>query len=50
MLSVFLGSEFLPKIDEGELEIDIKRLPSTSLVHSKQLNTELEKVLLTIPR
>jgi cobalt-zinc-cadmium resistance protein CzcA len=49
MLSVFLGSEFLPKIDEGELEIDIKRLPSTSLVHSKQLNTELEKVLLTIP-
>ncbi|MCG9874491.1 MAG: CusA/CzcA family heavy metal efflux RND transporter [Leptospiraceae bacterium] len=49
MLGGLLGSEFLPKIDEGELEVDIKRLPSTSLYHSKQLNTELENVLLTVP-
>ncbi|WCL48183.1 efflux RND transporter permease subunit [Leptospira sp. GIMC2001] len=44
-----LGSEFLPKIDEGELEIDLKRLPSTALSHSKMLNSELEKYLLEIP-
>lgn len=49
MMGPFLGSEFLPKIDEGELEIDIKRLPSTSLDHSKFLNTELERVALSIP-
>jgi cobalt-zinc-cadmium resistance protein CzcA len=49
MMGSFLGSEFLPKIDEGELEIDIKRLPSTSLDHSKFLNTELERVALSIP-
>lgn len=47
-LGGFLGSEFLPKIFEGELEMDIKRLPSTSLKYSKQLNTEIEKSLLEI--
>ncbi|MEM0502876.1 MAG: CusA/CzcA family heavy metal efflux RND transporter [Thermoplasmata archaeon] len=47
--SLFLGSEFLPKIFEGELEVDIKRLPSTSLKYSKFLNTEIEKSLLEIP-
>ncbi|MCC5814751.1 MAG: efflux RND transporter permease subunit [Leptospira sp.] len=44
-----LGSEFLPKIFEGELEIDIKRLPSTSLEQSKKLNLDMERALIKIP-
>lgn len=40
-----LGSEFIPRIDEGELEMDVKRLPSTSIEYSKDLNIEIEKVL-----
>ena len=44
-----LGSEFLPKIDEGELAIDIKRLPSINLDYSRDLNLEIEKELLKIP-
>ncbi|PJZ39958.1 CusA/CzcA family heavy metal efflux RND transporter [Leptospira kmetyi] len=44
-LGSFLGSEFLPRIDEGELEIDAKRLPSTAINHSRDLNLEIEKVL-----
>ena len=44
-----LGSEFVPRIDEGELAIDVKRLPSTAINHSKKLNLEIEKQLLKIP-
>jgi heavy metal efflux system protein len=40
-----LGSEFIPKIDEGELEMDVKRLPSTSIEYSRELNIEIEKIL-----
>ena len=41
--------EFLPRIDEGELNIDVKRLPSTSINHSRDLNSEIEKVLMSFP-
>lgn len=44
-----LGSEFLPRIDEGEIAIDIKRLPSTAINHSRDLNLEMEKVILKFP-
>lgn len=44
-----LGSEFLPRIDEGEIAIDIKRLPSTAINHSRDLNLELERVILQFP-
>ncbi|MBK8396798.1 MAG: efflux RND transporter permease subunit [Leptospiraceae bacterium] len=45
LLSTTLGSEFIPRIDEGELEMDVKRLPSTSIDYSRDLNMEIEKVL-----
>ncbi|MCP5494691.1 MAG: efflux RND transporter permease subunit, partial [Leptospiraceae bacterium] len=48
-LASFLGSEFIPRIYEGELNIDMKRLPSTALDHSRDLNLEVERVLLAIP-
>jgi cobalt-zinc-cadmium resistance protein CzcA len=49
LLSTSIGSEFLPRIDEGELAIDIKRLPSTAIDYSRDLNTEIEKELQKIP-
>ncbi|TGN11889.1 efflux RND transporter permease subunit [Leptospira ilyithenensis] len=49
VLAGTLGSEFLPRIDEGEIAVDIKRLPSTAINHSRDLNLELEKVLLKFP-
>ncbi|MCE9499255.1 MAG: CusA/CzcA family heavy metal efflux RND transporter [Leptospira sp.] len=44
-----LGAEFLPRIDEGEFDVDVRRLPSTSINHSRDLNMEIEKVLSTFP-
>ncbi|MDF3819447.1 CusA/CzcA family heavy metal efflux RND transporter [Leptospira sp. 96542] len=49
LLSSTLGSEFLPRIDEGEIAVDIKRLPSTAINHSRDLNLEMEKVILKFP-
>jgi cobalt-zinc-cadmium resistance protein CzcA len=44
-----LGVEFLPRIDEGEIAIDTKRLPSTGIDFSKSLNERIEKVLSEFP-
>jgi cobalt-zinc-cadmium resistance protein CzcA len=49
LLGLTLGSEFVPRIDEGELAIDIKRLPSTGINTSRDLNLEIERELLKIP-
>ena len=49
LLGSTLGSEFLPRIDEGEIAIDIKRLPSTAINHSRDLNLEMERVILQFP-
>jgi heavy metal efflux system protein len=49
LLGSGLGSEFLPKIDEGELSLDIKRLPSVFINYSKKINLQMEKILLDIP-
>ncbi|NUM42226.1 MAG: efflux RND transporter permease subunit [Leptospiraceae bacterium] len=44
-----IGAEFLPRIDEGEIAIDVRRLPSTSLNYSRDLNMEIEKVISSFP-
>ncbi|MCB1179961.1 MAG: efflux RND transporter permease subunit, partial [Leptospiraceae bacterium] len=49
LLGSTIGSEFFSWFDEGELAIDIKRLPSTAINHSRYLNTQIEKQLLKIP-
>lgn len=46
LLGLGMGAEFIPRIDEGEFTIDIKRLPSTSLEYSTSLNQKIEKVIL----
>lgn len=44
-----LGSEFIPRLDEGSLAVQISRLPSVSLSESVNIATETEKVLKSFP-
>ncbi len=44
-----LGSEFIPRLDEGALAIQVQQLPSVSLNQSIKTTTEVEKVLRTFP-
>lgn len=45
-LTPLLGAEFIPKLDEGAIAMQIWRLPSVSLEQSNQISTHAEKVLL----
>jgi cobalt-zinc-cadmium resistance protein CzcA len=45
----FLGSEFMPKLDEGYLLIEGRRIPSTGLAQGTAVSTEIERVLLRFP-
>jgi cobalt-zinc-cadmium resistance protein CzcA len=44
-----LGAEFVPRLDEGELSLDIKRLPSISISEAQRLGVEVEAVLARFP-
>ena len=43
----FLGSEFIPRLDEGSFALQVLRLPSVSLEESVRQTTQLEQVLLS---
>jgi cobalt-zinc-cadmium resistance protein CzcA len=45
----FLGSEFIPRLDEGSLAVQAQQLPSVSLSQSIRTVTEIEKTLKTFP-
>jgi heavy metal efflux system protein len=45
----FLGSEFIPRLDEGALAVQIQQLPSVSLTQSIRTVTEAEQVLKRFP-
>jgi cobalt-zinc-cadmium resistance protein CzcA len=45
----FLGSEFIPRLDEGSLAAQVQQLPSVSLSQSVRTVTEVEKALKTFP-
>jgi cobalt-zinc-cadmium resistance protein CzcA len=45
----FLGSEFIPRLDEGDLAVQIGRLPSVSLRESVAIATQAEKILMDFP-
>lgn len=49
VLFPFLGAEFIPRLDEGSLAVQIARLPSVSLTESVRIGTETEKVLKSFP-
>jgi heavy metal efflux system protein len=44
-----LGGEFLPRLDEGDLAIQIIRLPSVSLTESLRITGEVERRVKTFP-
>ncbi len=44
----FLGTEFLPTLDEGAIAINVVRLPSASLGGSREVARVLEKLLLEV--
>ncbi|MEO8190684.1 MAG: CusA/CzcA family heavy metal efflux RND transporter [Acidobacteriota bacterium] len=45
----FLGTEFMPRLDEGSMLIETRRLPSTSLPQGMIIAREVEKTLLRFP-
>lgn len=44
-----LGAEFIPRLDEGALAVQIQQLPSVSLSQSIATTTQAEKVLTSFP-
>ncbi len=45
----FLGGEFIPQLDEGDITIQAWRLPSIALNESLKSTTEIERTLLRFP-
>jgi cobalt-zinc-cadmium resistance protein CzcA len=46
MIAPHLGSEFVPRLSEGALAVNVVRLAGTDLEESVQLNTRMEKAIL----
>jgi len=44
-----LGAEFMPRLDEGDLLVEVVRLPSATLEDSVPITTRIEKVLEEFP-
>lgn len=49
LLLPFLGTEFVPELEEGTLNIRVTLAPSSSLSTSLDVAQKLEKVLITLP-
>ncbi|MEQ8768327.1 MAG: efflux RND transporter permease subunit, partial [Planctomycetota bacterium] len=45
----FLGAEFVPKLDEGAIAMQIWRLPSVSLETSNAISTKAERIVMSFP-
>jgi cobalt-zinc-cadmium resistance protein CzcA len=45
----FLGTEFMPTLDEGSLLIETRRLPSTSLPQGMAIANQIERALMQFP-
>ncbi len=46
---LFIGTEFMPRLDEGSLLIETRKLPSISLSESVAISTEIERIILRFP-
>jgi cobalt-zinc-cadmium resistance protein CzcA len=49
VLFPFIGKEFVPTLDEGDIVINVTRLPSISLDDSLRINGEVERALMKFP-
>lgn len=45
----FIGTEFLPQLDEGSIAIQAFRLPSISLTESLEVSRQIERTLMKFP-
>ena len=45
----YIGTEFMPRLDEGSLLIQTRKLPGISLTESVALSTQMEKAVLEFP-
>lgn len=45
----FLGTEFVPKLDEGDILVELRNIPSISLSEAVQVSTRVEKSIRDIP-
>ena len=48
-IATHLGAEFMPRLDEGDLLIEMNRLPSASLEDAVPRSTEIESILRQFP-
>lgn len=48
-VALMLGGEFMPRLDEGDLLIEINRLPSATLEDAIPMGTQVEQLILTLP-
>jgi cobalt-zinc-cadmium resistance protein CzcA len=44
-----IGTEFMPKLDEGSILVNTRRLPSVSLADATRLSTAVERILREFP-
>lgn len=44
-----LGAEFMPRLDEGDLLIEVNRLPSATLEDAIPISTQIENILQSFP-
>jgi heavy metal efflux system protein len=45
----FIGTEFMPRLDEGSILVETRKLPSVSLTESVEISTRIEKQILSFP-
>jgi cobalt-zinc-cadmium resistance protein CzcA len=45
----FLGTEFMPKLDEGSILIETRKLPSVSLQESVEMSKRVERIVTSFP-
>jgi cobalt-zinc-cadmium resistance protein CzcA len=49
MLLPFLGTEFVPRLDEGDILVEIKNIPSISLPSALKISTDVETLIRSMP-
>lgn len=49
LLAFYMGGEFIPSLDEGDIAMHALRIPSTSLSQSIKMQKQLEQRILTFP-
>jgi len=48
-LAAGLGADFVPRIDEGDIYVAIRRIPSVGIAEARRLDLETERVLARFP-